>query len=471
MWQTQRKLENLELFPSDDIDPYTRLATENDAVDLEDEIDHVEFPNLKAVRVVPNNTRVAELGLVGMEYGDVTSLEVDGRHWGSDQQNFPPAVNMNGMHDPMVEGLFSHIKRVTTGAPGNLDILTTLILRDIDLEQSQYTWFTYLDLRKLERLELYHCKNVDMFLIPLVSRTVSPPLKSLTIVHSLDAQADRTISMINNLLTLQQGLKSKLEKLVLCLRNANALPKAEAVCAHAESLRVMLFDVKGCSNNGNAPVNNGWNGSDDDDDGGLPKYLVYDPENFEKILKCCRGLVELGIAMPYTNLEFANFDDCGNFAAYTNLLADHLKLTTLNIVNMPLDYKPNRSLSYYAQRDDTLSRLAECIFAAHRRADQRPKGDVRSATFLCSLESVTFGVRERRRDALSPRHFLPFPAEVPRGKVRYFAAQVGLCEMIREGMDSTILDYEKRDFDLNSRRRFRGVEREGEDDDDYGGGW
>jgi len=149
------------------------------------------------------------------------------------------------MYHDLVKALFAHVERLPPGLPGNLSALTTLILKDVELEMSLSTWFTFPDVRGLQHLELHHCKDVDMFLMPLVTSAEKPVLVSLVITHSLDPQADRIITMINNLLTSQQQAGAKLEKLILSLRNAKQLLHADAICANGDTLHTLVLDIRG----------------------------------------------------------------------------------------------------------------------------------------------------------------------------------------------------------------------------------
>jgi hypothetical protein len=71
------------------------------------------------------------------------------------------------------------------------------VLRDVKLDASKYTWFTYLSLSKLQRLELSHCKGADIFLLQLTSGPDVPALKSSTTVHDVGEHThDRSILAI-----------------------------------------------------------------------------------------------------------------------------------------------------------------------------------------------------------------------------------------------------------------------------------
>jgi len=168
------------------------------------------------------------------------------------------------------------------------------------------------------------------------------------------------------------------------------------------------------------------------------------------IVTSCKRLVELGLALPLVDCQYPDDPRGRDFTERIKLIAGNSELTALNILNFPMEYSGAllRSTASHVQPDDPLLRFAKRIFQNFRDAR---KGEATTAPGSQTPESVTFGIRERGK--LEPRYFVPIQVEAI-GRVRHCAALVTLKDMREAGLTVGILDHEKRDFDVFSRRRF-----------------
>jgi hypothetical protein len=216
--QTQKNLQHLEILPSGAVDGHYDPNTKDSCTAITDCLKRASLEKLQSVRVVPDMPQTAALCSIALQKGNpqaVTSLEVDARHW-VDAAHFTHAQHSMATKDQLVESLFAHLPRSTPGHNGSFDNLTTLVLRDVKLDVSKNTWFTYLSLSKLQRLELRHCKGADVFLLQLTSGPDVPALRAFTIVHDVGEHSpDRSILGIEQLL---QDTGNGIVELELCLR-------------------------------------------------------------------------------------------------------------------------------------------------------------------------------------------------------------------------------------------------------------
>lgn len=266
--QTQKNLHHLEILPSGAIDEHYDSNTEYNCMPIIDILRCASLEKLQSVRVVPDVPQTAALCSIALQKGNsqvVTSLEVDARHW-VDAAHFAHAEDSMATKDQLVESLFAHLPRASPGHNGPFDNLTTLVLRDVKLAVSKYTWFTYLSLSKLQRLELRHCKDADIFLLQLISGPEVPALKAFTMVHDVGEHThDRSILGIEQLL---QDTGNGIVELELCLRNAPKLPKVTSIIRHGGSLRRLTLDIG--SSMGSWHITSG--------------RLVYDEDKFQDLL-------------------------------------------------------------------------------------------------------------------------------------------------------------------------------------------
>ena len=238
--------------------------------------------------------------------------------------------------------------------------------------------------------------------------------------------------------------------------------KPDAICAHGGTLRTLVLDIIG----DDQPTQNPHVGIQ-----AAPRkpgdHLVYGQEDFEKIATSCPSIVELGIPMPPVSLEYEYLATAGDFAVYNKLLAQHMQqLVTLNILDWPTNFMvhlgsqhPNPR-AYHAFLIDNLAGFATDIFIVHCHVDLREQDTVKCDAWSCSLESVVFGVREGGGGCLPPQYFIRSKIVVL-GKVRLQSASVCLPEMVNAGLDVGSLNYERRHWDLDSRRRFERYDRFG----------
>ena len=452
LWQRQQKLERLELFSN--YTPSTDHGATVEDIDLVAELARHDFQKLQAVRVVPDGEDVGFLASAALQCGVVTDFEVDGRLWSGEEAVLHEVTGR--AIDPLTASLFSHLPHAQPGMIPRNDFLVKLALKDIDLTLSKYTWHTYLHLVGLRHLSLEHCKGADIFLMKMTAGVHLLGLRSFTLLHELSTQADRTIHAVEELLSFP---RNTLQLLVLVLRNAPHLPKASAIRGHGRTLRKLLVDIK----SGVAVNNNTWNNGNTN----TGVHLVYEIGQFQSIMQSCIALRELGIALPNVEFDYEILSrDCGNFSTYLDIIAGNLKLATLSILTWPSLYQDGQSPGYYQARDP---QLASDIFARHRSYDDETDAFVVKEK-KCNLEVVGFGVRERHVYGTLPRYFMQAEVTVL-GKKRATAERVALKDLRDWKLDIAVLDYEKRDFDENSRKSFHSYKSSQDEPEIMGSGW
>lgn len=266
--------------------------------------------------------------------------------------------------------------------PGHFDQLTKLCLRDIDLELSKHTWFTFIKLQKITDLELKYCKGADIFLIHIYDKAYFPRLQSFSLVHDLGAQSNRSVHAVNELL---RYTRSSLHTLILVLHNAHTLPNVTRIGSN--SLRILSFDISHPSD----PVANSWGQNSQ-----TPQQLVYSLEDFDVLVASCKNLAQLGIALPNISLEYRKLEKrYPTYTLYLKGLADHLELTTLNITNLPTGYHTELNTGQSGLQDAALGCLAADIFYIFFSDNTLDPGRIMECTFNCSLQVLAFGIRDR----------------------------------------------------------------------------
>jgi hypothetical protein len=161
LWETKKSLQHLDILPSSSLDAQYDQIDQDTHIAISDLLRRASFDELKSIRVIPEAPGTASLCSIALRKihpGALTALEVGSRHWADAKDR-----------DQLVATLFSHVQRVLPGNKRGLDSLTTLVLKDVKMTSSKYTWHAYLNLTKLQRLELHHCEGVDLFLLWLTS--------------------------------------------------------------------------------------------------------------------------------------------------------------------------------------------------------------------------------------------------------------------------------------------------------------
>ncbi|KAK3686723.1 hypothetical protein LTR37_019515 [Vermiconidia calcicola] len=457
LWQRQRNLVRLEVVPQLVADSWNENGTEPN---LEVELNRLEFPKLRSLRAITDTAQSASLTCAALPRGVITELEVDARLWqhGDAHQHEHSDEDADqdedtSVHDILTGCMFGHLERAEPGRVPKHDFLTSLTLKDINLTLSKYTWFTDLDLCHLKHLRLEHCAGADIFLMQLASGAAAPGLRSFVLLHDLGAHADRTIHAIEDLLNFP---RHKLHKLELCLRNVPKLPNAAAIRAHSRTLETLLLDISGKGDRRDSTIDptrlGHWGQpSPSPSVASNDKSLVYDTDTFTSIIESCSSLRQLGVAFPTVGLKYDIFRcQPSVFPHWIDSLAMNLKLTTLNILNWPSNYKRGQNEGYYIAKNLQVARLAADIFLRHRMYDRDCKAFVKLERHPF-LEVVAFGVRENGTESSSPAYFLQSEVTV-QGKKHTDAQSVSLKDLKKHNLDIEVLDYEDRDFEETSRK-------------------
>lgn len=278
----------------------------------------LSFEHLKAIRTIPDGLSAASLCSTALQKGApgaIEALEIDGRHW-NDADEFKHRTLPNTKSNQLVESLFAHIPRVAFGQKGNLDYLTTLKLKDVDLAGSKYTWYTYLSVGNLSHLEIHHCEGAHVFLTNLIKgdEASDSALTTLRVVHYRDVDLlDRIVEAIDHLL---KSIQTGIINLHLCLRGLVELPDATAIARHGVSLRKLLLDFT-------LRID--------------PPAFPYEQEDLRNLLQPCTKLEELAIPVPDMHLEYdIQSEDGAYFDHYISTFAECCrKLKVLSITELP----------------------------------------------------------------------------------------------------------------------------------------
>ncbi len=485
LWQRQHKLQVLDIIPIHEKDGWSGSDAASDTdVDLYAELDKIVFPDLRALRAVVSNVESTSLASVALQRNHITKLEVDARLWtGGDAQEVEDSSTDRSdddptrqIDDPLTSNLFGHLSQAK---PGHLPIdqsLTTLTIKDVNLTLCKDTWLTRFRVAQLKHLSLEHCKGADIFLMKVAPGATNPSLKSFTLVHDLGGDADQTVHAIEEPLHVP---RNKIENLQLCLRNAPRLPSSISIRNHGNTLRRLLLDIS-CKSDHSATSSQasqgGW-GSSSPPPPSVAKttQLAYDAEDLELIVKACPKLLELSIALPTVSLEYDSFETCGDFKiSIDHIVEKNLQLATLCILNWPVQYKHGRNSKYYAGKNLQLAPLASDVFKRHRSFDTG------TGTFIkeqrkCKLEIVVFGVNETGPDAPPKPAYFVQSKNIVLNQLRLEATGASLGELQCEDLETTVLEYEARDFNASSRRKL-GADwgrHDGGDEGGWGrpGGW
>lgn len=387
LWETQRKLAQIDLLPSRHNISRHDFDTRDATVDLAAIVNTTSFEEVRTVRVVPNEPSIVTIANLALQKKHVVELEVNGLHW-QDESN--PATNEDGStHDDLTERLFAHVRRVAPSTPGQFDKLTKLVLREVDLTLCKHTWFTFVNLYELKTPELNYCTGADIFLIHLYDVLHIPKLRSFTLVHDLGSQADRTIHAVNDLL---RQTRNSLQTLILCLRSAHQLPEARLV--GSKHLRILSFDIS------RFPAEP----RDERHSLQVSQQLHYSQEDFEILVGSCENLTQLGIGFPPIDLEYRDLKKrYPEFSGRIGMLAKCPRLTVLNITNLPVGYHIYLSSGKLEVMDTSLTRLAADVFYIFSSINDRDAGSVVGKTWRCSLELLAFGARDRGTRNTTPR--------------------------------------------------------------------
>jgi hypothetical protein len=439
LWERQRNVEILDICPQQLEDPRSNGKT----TDLIKVLENITFPNLQGIHAVIDTAESAALTSTALQRGVISELCVDAKFWlegqahevdgdGSDEDT--PQVQ-----DAMTTLIFGHLTKAKPGHLAPFDLLETLTLKDIDLSLCKYTWFTYLELPRLHKLELKYCKGADLFLMQFCAKT-TPALKSFILVHDLGRDADRTIHAIEELL---RSPRDKITHLELCLRNATSLPSATVIHNHSNSLQTLLLDIIGKR----VPAEASRPGPP------KPNYLCYSTSDFCAVVEACQSLVELGIAFPEVGLEYDELGDCRDFLYWFDGTVMHLpKLATLNVLNWPIGYQFGRSKGYYQTKNLQVARLASDLFKRHNTYDAEAEtfdDEVKDGL----LRVISFGVLDLDEATTPPPAYF-VQAEVTRlGKKQDSAQSVTLDDLREYGLDGAVLKYDERVFDDGCRKR------------------
>ncbi|KAK5131442.1 hypothetical protein LTR08_000906 [Meristemomyces frigidus] len=433
LWSRQRNLQHAEIFSS-------HLTGDNRGPDLVDYLDTHAMPAVKEMRLVPDNDDTALIGCAALKAWQITSLTVNACLWA-----MPDAHNSDvpgEIFDPLTTCLFNHLTPAPAGMPGTSDMLTSLTLSDINLRHAKQTWFRYLNLSKLKSLRLEHCANADIFLNCLANGGRTPHLQSLKIVHDLGERSDRTIDFLEHVLMFPSRT---LQTLHLCFRNALRLPDLASLRCHANTLQELMLDITNPR-----PVN----------------VLCYRERDLHTLLPECYTLKQLGLHLPSASFEYKSFaqSSTGFTRCLDIIIRNTCNLRSLAIFNWPDDYQLCGSPAYYATKVPQLARLAADIFARYRHYNPEDyafgKDDLGAM-----LEIVAFGVRERDSHVPSPRYFVPAKV-VSHRRERHTAEKKKISELVDEGLQVDMIDYEARDWNKQTRTSFQRY-REYQDDD-YG---
>lgn len=174
----------------------------------------------------------------------------------------------------------------TCATPLNLRLLS---LHRINLRWAAQTYMRVINFPNLEELEVRYCPGSDA-LFAEMSKPAKRPT-NLEQLQFLQASDGRNHQYIQSALETFLLSISKLERLYINFVEGNNLPKTEAICNHAGTLKSLILESTRM--------------------GLLPflSYRTYAAESFAEICKQCTKLEQLAISCPTTNLFEDQFSE------------------------------------------------------------------------------------------------------------------------------------------------------------------
>ncbi|KAI9788206.1 MAG: hypothetical protein M1816_007058 [Peltula sp. TS41687] len=201
----------------------------------------------------------------------------------------------------------------TCSTPLNLRLLS---LHKINLRWAAQTYMRIISFPNLEELEVRFCPGSDALFAEMAKPAKRPTkLEQLSFAQSNDGRNHQYIQSALETFLLSI---SKLKRLYINLVEGNNLPKVEAVCNHASTLKSLILESTRYGH------------------GLLPSFMsyrTYAGESFAEICKQCTGLEQLAISCPTTNLFDDQFSD--KFTQYIDSILTLPSLTTLHCTSWP----------------------------------------------------------------------------------------------------------------------------------------
>ncbi|KAK4550549.1 hypothetical protein LTR36_000128 [Oleoguttula mirabilis] len=371
LWQRQPNLQRLELFTEHNAVSDAVFAVPGEEVAFGKER---PFANVTDLMVVPQNEASLLAASKAIEGSPVDTLTLNFQKYEGPEGYLD--AETGEVHNCIEPLLLQHLTRqVAAGIkwPG---------LRSLSIDNMGFGFcrqatngpFQYLDFSTLECLSVANCQDVDLFFFEMYSRG-PPRLKELHVVHTLAApQPDRIFTALNECLI---GIKGRLAKLTLVLRNVSGEPSADTrinlqiINRHRKTLKQLTLDLRGPSG----------------------QEFNVDPSNVRLLLHDCFALRQLAMNLPTPNLEYAQWAGVLSDGEETNGSSEALdaimantSLTIVTFTSWPGRYE----LQNYRKRKPLLQRMATDMFATFR--EFTPDDD--SDRPRRKLEVIVFGVAE-----------------------------------------------------------------------------
>ena len=397
---------------------------------------------MKALRIVPESLGTASLGTVILKRTEITSLEVDVRLLPKTVIDVHEEERIRGN---LSECLFRHLSQCQPGAQASDTLFTRLTLKDVDLTTCKHTWFTFINLRNLEHLNLEHCVSPDDFLVKIASSVYTPALETFTLLHQTTGEGDKTMDAVEDLL---RHPTQTLRKLMLSIREASKLPAVNALRAHRYTLEVLQLDILPSMG---TIVDMSPTARESD----VESRLHYDCEDLARLVGDLPAIKELAIGLPRVNLLYGDLaGENEDFAGSVDLIASCRRLTRLNILNWPIGYVIVQRPGYAAATAPQVARTAAYVFGRHRQYSLMQDDFLSHDTVGDpTLKIVAFGVNHHATLSPEPAYFVQSKVHAL-GKTTFSAQAVELAELRKFGSRSDILEHPKRDFNERSRRSF-----------------
>ncbi len=263
------------------------------------------IPKLDHLFIVPDVVDLLGIGSKVLEKLEITKLTVYGRSWKERDIHTSILPSAREDEDKLVQGLFAHQRQsaIRCGPKSYIkpSCLSMLELSEVNLRFCRSKWFACNDFRNLSELVIKYCPYADVFLTRLMQSEADsvPALDYFTLVHKLrDVGTERTLIELNELVKRCFKKPSKDDNylpgprmLDLHLRNIgmDALPEARAIGTsirlHRKTLESLCVDYMYRTR--------GPGGSE-----GLPKAVIWEPHELNGMLRGCRQLRELALAVP-----------------------------------------------------------------------------------------------------------------------------------------------------------------------------
>lgn len=228
-------------------------------------------------KIIQNTAKLDQLWIESPNEPRPTTTNTNNDQQWDDESNKPGLLTST---------LFKDKIPFQTCTPLNLRLLS---LHKINLRWAAQTYMRVINFPNLEELEIRYCPGSDALFAEMSKPAKRPTqLEQLSFVQASDGRNHQYIQSALETFLLSI---SKLKRLYINFVDGSNLPKIEAICNHAATLKSLILESIRL--------------------GLLPfmSYGTYAGESFAEICKQCTNLEQLAVSCPSTNLFEDQFSD------------------------------------------------------------------------------------------------------------------------------------------------------------------